>query len=264
MSKRSLFTIVVALTMVLSAFSFTVVPGAQAAGPGVALSWGFDQQGQLGDGTNADSNLPIKVNAGATVIQIAAATSGNHSLALLSDGTVMAWGENQVGNLGLGSGQIGGSQNTPGFVADTTGAVGSKLTGVVAVAAGGGHSLALKGDGSVYAWGDNSTAQLGNATVGAPNPVPTRVGFALLAENIKAIAGGAGFSLALTQDGRVYCWGLNNFGACGNGTQGDGNFTVVPTPVVSETGVGVLTDIKALGAGGQHAIAIKTDGSLRS
>jgi alpha-tubulin suppressor-like RCC1 family protein len=271
MSRWMPFTIFVAVTMVLSAFTFTTAPGAQATGPGaqatgpgVALSWGFNQQGQLGDGTNTDRNLPIKVNAGATVIQIAAATAGNHSLALLSDGTVMAWGENQVGNLGLGTGQIGGSRSTPGFVADTTGVVGSKLTGVVAVAAGGGHSLALKGDGSVYAWGDNSTAQLGTSSPGSPNPVPTRVGFALLGESIKAIVGGAGFSLALTQDGRVYCWGLNNFGACGNGTSGDGNFTVVPTPVVSESGTGVLADVTALGAGGQHSIAIKTDGSLRT
>jgi alpha-tubulin suppressor-like RCC1 family protein len=86
---------------------------------------------------------------------VVAVEAGNsHSLALKSDGSLWAWGENSRGQLGVGTGT--GSSNTPVQV--------SNLTGVVAVASGFAHGMALKSDGTLWLWGDNTVGQLGDGT----------------------------------------------------------------------------------------------------
>src|SRR5262249_38667691 len=113
------------------------------------LAWGENASGQLGNPTaGATSATPVTVSGLVGVTQVAA--GDHHSLALKADGTVVAWGGNELGQLGDGS-----TTNRPSPVAVPG------LTNVAQVAAGFDHSLALKGDGTVLAWGNNTDGQLG-------------------------------------------------------------------------------------------------------
>ncbi|MEW6276752.1 MAG: hypothetical protein AB1556_16790, partial [Bacillota bacterium] len=88
---------------------------------------------------------------------IGLAAGNSHSLAVKSDGTVWTWGNNSRGQLGIGSWDYEDIHSVPVQV--------KNLTGIIAVAAGESHSLALKKDGTVWAWGNNSLGQLGDGTV---------------------------------------------------------------------------------------------------
>ena len=133
-------------------------------GDGTVAAWGSNEDGQLGDAMTpteqTHSDVPVKVSdlSEATAVS----SGGDHDVALLRDGTVMAWGDNERGQLGIGS--TGGYRDVPVAV--------KGLSGVVAVSAGPEFSLALLSDGSVVAWGDNSNGQLGDRdTVDSDVPV---------------------------------------------------------------------------------------------
>ena len=168
-----------------------------------AVGWGYNGDGELGDGTTADRLLFGTVGGLGGVVQVAAGDA--HSLAVTSAGTVWAWGGSLYGQLGNGT------------TADSSVPVQVKgLTGVVAVAAGYGHSLALRDDGTVWAWGLNGAGQLGNGTTGNTQPTPVEV--AGLTGVTKIAAGGL-FSLALRSDGTVWAWGGDGTGEMGDGRQ---------------------------------------------
>ncbi|WP_269798947.1 RCC1 domain-containing protein [Caldicellulosiruptor acetigenus] len=103
------------------------------------------------------------------------------------------------------------------------------LKDVVAIAAGRYHSLALKKDGTVWAWGENSTGQLGNETSGKDkySYVPVQVKGI---KDVLAISAGSYHSLALKKDGTVWGWGANARGQLGNG--GAGVYSTVPVQVI--------------------------------
>ena len=124
------------------------------------------------------------------------AGGGEHSIALKSDGTVWAWGNNWVGQLGDGTTS---HRSTPVQV--------SGLSGVIAIAGGGYHSIALKSDGTVWAWGWNEYGQLGDGTT-SHRSTPVQVSGL---SGVIAIAGGGYHSIALKSDGTVWAWG-NNWG----------------------------------------------------
>jgi hypothetical protein len=121
---------------------------------GTVWAWGSNVDGQLGDGTTTQRTSPVQVSG---LTNAKAVTAGLlHSLALISDGTVWTWGDNTSSELGNGS--SGGSSTTPTQV--------SAVTGVTAISsqANARHSLALKSDATVWAWGSNSAGQLGDGT----------------------------------------------------------------------------------------------------
>jgi alpha-tubulin suppressor-like RCC1 family protein len=126
-----------------------------------------------GDNSFGQTNQP----AGLSNV-VAVAAGGNHTLALRTNGTVVAWGENTDAE-----GNIAGQSAAPWG-----------LTNVVAVAAGEYHSLALKADGTVAAWGDNSQGQIG---------VPPDL------TNVAAVVGGGAHSVALHGDGTLTAWGAD-------------------------------------------------------
>ncbi len=211
--------------------------GASAASPGVA-GWGQNSSGQLGDGTTENSPAPILVNGLTEVLSVAAGS--NHSLALLSNGTVMAWGANTAGQLGDGN-------NTASSVPVPV----SGLSNVTAIAAGGEFSLALLSNGHVMAWGQGEEGKLGDGSINNSN-VPVEV--TGLSE-VTAISAGGKHALAL-QSGRVKAWGSNKKGQLGNGEVNNGEETPVE---VKELG-----GVTAIAAGGFHSMALLSNGTVEA
>lgn len=179
-----------------------------------------------------------------------------HSLMSKDDGTVWAWGDNGYGQIGDGTAS---DRYSPMQVLGAGGA--GYLDNVTALDAGRYHSVALKTDGTVWAWGRNNIGQLGNGTTtNSYTPVqvkdPSGTGFLT---GIVAIASGYQHVAALRSDGAVFAWGSNNRGELGNGTE---NESSLPVQVLSPDGAGYLTDIIAIAAGNQHTLALQRGGEV--
>jgi len=168
---------------------------------------------------------------------VAFARGNNHILAALADGTVLACGANDQGQLGDGT-----------TTASTVAVRVAGLTGVTAVAAGDSFSLALKADGTVWSWGFNGDGRLGDGT-GNQHSTPVQVSGLT---GVAAIAAGRDFGLAVKADGTVWAWGNNNSAHLGDGT------TVHRYTPVQTVG---LTGITAVAAGYDHSVARKSDGT---
>ena len=216
---------------------------------GAVVAWGNNASGQLGDGSApTDHASPVAASGlgpGSGVVEIAAGAS--HALALKSDGSVLAWGNNASGQ--LGTGDAPSDHLTP--IAVTALGAGS---GVVAIAAGDTFSLALKSDGSVLAWGNNASGQLGDGSAPADHATP--VASLAAGSGVVRIVGGGTHSLALTSDGHVYAWGNNASGQVGNGLAP----TDQPLPVL----LGGLPRIVDVAAGRAHTVAVASDGTVFS
>jgi hypothetical protein len=205
---------------------------------GTVWAWGANYNGQLGAGIpDPYSTVPVQVSGLANVVRIAA--GGDHSLAIKADGTLWVWGQNAWGQLGIGSSVP--SSFVPVQV--------STISNVVAAAGGMFHSIALKSDGSVWAWGHNSWGQLGDGTNNFAN-VPVQVSGL---SNVLSIAAGGDHNLAIKTDGTVWAWGHNLYGQLGNGSA---LHSYVPIQV---PGFG---DVARLAPGVLHTLALKTDGTV--
>jgi len=194
---------------------------------GTVFAWGYNADGELGDGSKSNSDVPVKVKlpTGTRVTRIAA--GAYDSLALTSTGAVLAWGYNADGELGNGSkvnSAVPVNVKLPAGTRVTAVSAGGPITGVGIVIAGPGHSLALTSTGTVLAWGYNIDGQLGNGgTTNSDVPVRVKVPGGT---RVTAIAAGALHSLAVTSSGAVLAWGGNNFGQFG-----DGNYKASAVPV---------------------------------
>jgi alpha-tubulin suppressor-like RCC1 family protein len=208
-------------------------------------TWGDNSAGELGDAMLTPSLTAVSAitAAAGTASVVALSAGGRHDLALLSNGRVLAWGDDTYGQLGNGSGSSNDDAEVPTIV--------KGLSGVVAVAAGGEHSLALLSNGTVEAWGANDDGQLGDGTTrhsDVPVPVPDLTG-------VTAISAGDQFSLALLANGTVEAWGDNSFGQLGIGSLKDSDEPVA---------VSSLSGVTEVSAGGQQALALLSDGTAVS
>ncbi len=163
-------------------------------------------------------------------------------------GKPFAWGGNATGQLGDGTFNY---RFTPDMVLNLTGVVQVASGGYYSYASAGGHSLALKSDGTVWAWGNGSWGQLGDGTIEAGGKsVPVQ---ALNLTGVVHIAAGGLHSLAVKFDGTVWAWGLNDYGALGDGTA-----TNRKAPVQ----VSGITGVVQVAAGAAHSLALKSDGTV--
>ena len=219
-------------------------------------AWGRSNLGQLGDGMNSNSNVPVAVTqtgalAGKSVVAISA--GGHHNLALCSDGMLTGWGSNDYGQLGIGTTV---NSNTPVAVIQT-----GVLTGkmIVAISGGGWHSLALCSDGTLAAWGWNAYGQLGNGTTTNSNtPVAVNLTGMPAGKSIVAISADHSHSLALCSDGTVFAWGNNDFGQLGDGTLTSRNVPVE----VDRSGILAGKKIIEVSCGSLHSLVLCSDGTL--
>ncbi len=196
--------------------------------------WGYNRDGQLGDGTTIDRNAPTDViDLSAEVIAITA--DGNHSCALTKERQVKCWGSNITGQLGDSS---TANSTRPVAVDNLTGAVSM-------IAAGGSHTCAAFQAGGVQCWGNNSSGQLGNQATLFSQATPVWV--ANLNETIQSLAAGFQSTCAVTYSGRLYGWGANVDGQLGNGTFADASQPKIVT--------GLPTTVTAVATGSSHTCA---------
>lgn len=204
--------------------------------------FGSNSNGMLGDGLNVSSDVPVKAEVSGEVKQVAAGSY--FGIALLKNGTVETWGSNVYDELGDGltfeeEAQTLVPHPVPG------------LSGVVAIAAGANHALALLSSGHVEAWGDGNEGELGD---GSEADLPAPVTVAGLTE-VKAIAAGGESNLALLENGTVMSWGYNSHGQLGDGSTLSADFPVR---------VGELKSVKAIAEGAFFGLAVVKGGAVAS
>ncbi len=119
---------------------------------------------------------------------------------------------------------------------------------ITAITAGQGHTCALTSGGTVWCWGQNWDGQLGTGQSGNISPTPVRVKDL---SGVRAISGSGGHTCALTNENKVWCWGMNWYGQLGNGQSGQGKFSATPVHVLN------LSGVTAIDAGGDHTCALK-------
>ena len=212
---------------------------------GEVWTWGRNTYGQLGHSSSLLSNEnPEKLLLKDVGKIIAVAAGDHHTLIVNESGEVWAWGKNGYGQLGspVGTG-------TPLSTVNPTRVPG--LVGVVAVAAGAEHSVALNRDGTVWTWGRNSFGQLGNGETTDVNYSPVMVSGL---NSIMEIAAGENHTMALKQDRTtVYAWGSNSYGQLG-----DGGREMKLRPIQVEG----MRNVKMIATGANHSMVIKEDGSV--
>ncbi|MFH1477871.1 MAG: hypothetical protein ABIH24_10360 [Verrucomicrobiota bacterium] len=247
---------------------------------GQAWGWGRNSSGQVGIGTENETNMyPLRISTLSGVSNISAGSF--HSMALLPNRTVWTWGGNTDGRLGNGTtdptnvpvyvytnarvisagnfhtlvipddltlsvcgwnlfGQLGNGTTNNSATFDS----GNNLTNLLFATGGYGHSLAIGQNNKLYSWGRNNYGQLGS---GDTNNVlsPQTIN---LVSIISALAGNE-YSLALDANGIVWAWGYNSSGQIGNGT-----LTNIWSPVQ------ILSNVSSIAIGAVHSLALKTDG----
>ncbi len=219
---------------------------------GKVACWGENNEGQLGTGNRNDSEVPVLVDGGAlagqTVTQIV--VGFDHTCALIADGSVACWGDNNEGQLGTGNRN---DSEVPVLV--DGGALSSKV--VTQIATGTNHTCALIAGGTVSCWGWNFAGELGIGNT-ERSEVPVLVaGGALTGEIVTEITTGSSFTCALIAGGTVSCWGENNSGQLGTGDENDSNI-----PVLVDGGSLAGKRVIELGVGTAHACALLSDGTV--
>ena len=189
-------------------------------------AWGWNNRGQLGNGNNTGSNIPINITGafgGATIESILA--GGSHSMAIDSAGNLWAWGWNNMGQLGTGGACCCDSSNIPINITELHNGTDFGGATIESIAAGGccctGFSMAIDSAGNLWAWGGNYNGKLGNGNNTGSN-IPINItelhnGTDFGSATIGSISTGYNHSMAIDSAGNLWAWGDNIRGQLGNG-----------------------------------------------
>jgi alpha-tubulin suppressor-like RCC1 family protein len=219
---------------------------------GTLWGWGLNLRGQVGvdrtDALRVDTIAYLSpAQIGTAHDWVAVSAGGAHSLALKADGSLWAWGENDAGQLGLGDTSDRSSPVRVGS-ADDWAAISAGSSSTPA------HSLALKSDGSLWAWGSNSSRQLGlQYSSGELSPVRVDT-----ANDWVAASAGVDHTLAVRANGTLWAWGDNYVGQLGLGD----NLQWYSSGRWHPVQVGTATDWVGVSAGDFFSVAVKADGSV--
>ena len=199
---------------------------------GKIYSWGYNYYGQLGDGTNNNSNVPICISnldnelKEKNIVEIY--TSYSTIFALDTEGKIYAWGSNSFGLLGNGTTN---SSNIPICISELENVL--KEKNIVEIYTSYGTVFALDTEGKIYSWGDNENGELGDGIteVGYGNyrNIPiciSELENALKGRNIINIYTADSTIFALDTEGKIYTWGSNGHGLLGNGTTNSSNIPI--------------------------------------
>ena len=245
---------------------------------GNAYAWGNNEYGQLGDGTKTNRTTPVMVKmpdrktypdlpVDFTYVQVSAGYY--HSLAVGSDGYAYAWGNNDNGQ--LGNKTSGGYSTVPVRVRDPDSPYDTSR-GLKAVQVSGGtyHSLAVGADGNAYAWGYNSSGQLGDGTTTSrTTPVMVKEPDPKTSTDVPAdlayvqVSAGYEHSLAVGSDGYAYAWGNNEYGRLGNNSNDYYADSSVPVRVrdpANPTDTSKGLQAVQVSCGTYHSLAVGSDG----
>ena len=206
------------------------------------ICWGSNDNGQLGDGSRTDRNGPVNVKE-LTVRAVAVTAGWGHTCVLTVEGGVKCWGRNKYGELGDGTTQ---RSSRPVDVSGLT-------SGVAAIAAGDDHTCAVTTQGAVKCWGYNNFGQLGDGTYETRN---TPVDVSRLTGGTTAVAAGAAHTCAWTVRGEVMCWGNNELGQLGDGSE-------APSRATPDVVSGLTEGIAALTAKGAHTCILTETGGIQ-
>ena len=217
--------------------------GAGIKTDGTLWTWGGNNLGTLGNNTMVDSNVPIQIGTDTNwkTLEVGQA----HIIALKTDGTLWGWGNNFQGQLGIGTTTASGVR-VPTQI--------GTATDWKTISSTYNHTLAIKTNGTLWAWGRNDyTGQLGDGTT-TNRIVPTQIG---TATNWASISAGDHHSMAIKTDGTLWAWGNND-----GGELGTGNTTTYLNPTnILATVAGIVT-YKMVSCGAFHTLAIRTNNSL--
>jgi alpha-tubulin suppressor-like RCC1 family protein len=206
---------------------------------GTVECWGWNESGQLGNGTTGEHQPPHPVTGLTGVVSISA--GGIHTCALLTGGAVKCWGDNRFGQLGNGS-----TENS-----DVPVDVSGLDSGVLAIAAGGLHTCALLAAGALRCWGNNQFGQLGDGTT-SDRKVPAAP---KLSGSVRTMAAGTAHTCALLTSGAMRCWGDDEGGQLGN----DEETVSHPTPVAVQD---LPAGVQSLAAGFTDTCALTSAGKV--
>jgi alpha-tubulin suppressor-like RCC1 family protein len=198
--------------------------------------WGGDDQGQLGDGDpnnfgDVKAAVQVQTQSGTlTNVMSVSAGFGHYACALRSDGTVWCWGRDGEGE--LGDGTTGDSSSMRSKAVEVMSGADPRAN-IKSISAGSQHMCAVTYDKTAWCWGNDGSAQLGDAAFGIQlEPVQVMKGSSALS-GVRQIAAGLAHTCALRTTGHVLCWGSDKQGQIGDGTRGDANHVrMTPTPVL--------------------------------
>ncbi len=209
---------------------------------GAVKCWGYNEFGQLGDGTHISRSVPVEVQ-GLTGKAAAVAAGERHTCVLTEAGGVQCWGNNEFGQLGYD--QEAFERLTPVIVPELQ-------SGVIGLSAAGGQTCALRTGGAVLCWGNNKYGQLGDGTSEIRR---SPVAIESLGQGVARVVAGWNHTCAVMGNGEVKCWGWNYYGQLGDETK-----AAQSRPVSVRR---LMEDAADVALGRTHTCAVTTAGGVK-